>query len=1098
MSDQPPDPFDTVGDEHVEARVVAWVLGEASAFEAAELERLCAGRPELEIFRRRIHAVHELVGEATTAGADPAWRLPPEKRFAIDAKFGPKNPVISPPENEIRIRRSARRVLWGIAACVLLTGVVIQMVNPVWVRQSPLREPEIKIDFMPSASAGGKAADEAETLELAVRNQEDKVEERRKNLAGIARTKGIVYRGQDFFHGQNGVDEDQGARNALDTYNELAQQKLQYESQLESLQKYGNEQLIIYASNLDLPDNTVKVLYPQYQEARRKLESGALAGLGGDDPNVKSAKEQIDQLKRKLDGGVTDLRTTLKNQLAQTDKRLSKVEVMKSETRDDAIKRGLDAQDYVDAKRDYETDVELLSKLKAKQAELNASDRLAGERLAANEPPAPPAAPASRSYAVESAASGGRELNMRQTAGQNQLARRKPAAEATKSQPALPEIARADEALMDRFSSDSAPSAGSASGLVPDNRNNIDAILINPNVKDKQAAATMNLAMKDSAISANLPTLSSRQRAIGQPMPVPDLGNEEAKLELGKRDAPIRSNPALTEAHQQNVDQIRRGLYTAEGNFNLGKFGEAKKSYEEVLRTDPDNSAARRGMEQVAGAKSDYYRAAYDNSRAELLAQVDKAWELKLPADQPAENDASAAPAAEPAMLEERPTAPTEPAVGSETSAAEDPYSTFSLNVSDASFQLAKDAVEKGGRPDPAQIKPEQFYNAVDYGDPAPGADQPVAATVEQCAHPVIPGRNLVRVALRTASGGRGAAQALRLTLLVDQSGSMVREDRRAAMDHALGQLGGLLTANDRITIVGFSRTPHLLAESMSGAEGKKVGEIINQASSEGGTNLEEAMKLAAQLAERHQLAGAQNRIVLFTDGAANLGNADPDKLEQQVKALRQKGIAFDIAGIGTDGLNDRLLAQLARHGNGRYYVVGAEKNDSLARQLAGAFRPAAENVKVQVRFNPQRVGNYQLIGFEKDRLKTEDFRNDAVDAAELAADEAGVALYQVEPLPGGGGEIGEVSVRFRDVASGEMVERAWTIPYDESATAFDRATPSMQLAGLAMMAAEKLGGGPAAAIIDFKQFAGSIAQVKQFYAQNARVAEMLRLINAL
>ena len=433
-----------------------------------------------------------------------------------------------------------------------------------------------------------------------------------------------------------------------------------------------------------------------------------------------------------------------------------------------------------------------------------------------------------------------------------------------------------------------------------------------------------------------------------------------------------------------------------------------------------------------------------------------------------------------------------------EIPASENPYSTFSLNINDASFQLAKAALAKGERPDPESIKPEQFYNAVDYGDPAPSSAQPVAATIEQSAHPVIPGRELVRVALRTASTGRSAAQALRLTLLVDQSGSMVREDRRVAMENAVKQLGGLLTKNDSVTVIGFSRTPHLLADGLAGDQGAKLGDIINQAASEGGTNLEEAINLGAKLAERHQVAGAQNRIVLFTDGAANLGNADPDKLAKQVTALRQKGIAFDIAGIGADGLNDRLLGELARHGNGRYYVVGDPKNDSFARQLAGAFRPAAENVKVQVNFNPQRVGKYKLIGFEKDRLKTEDFRNDAVDAAELAADEAGVAIYQVEVLPEGSGEIGEVSVRFRDTASTEMVERTWTIPHESATAAFDRSTPSMQLACLSMLAAEKLKGGPMADAIDFKQFASALADVKQFYAASPRVTDMLQVIEKL
>ena len=433
-----------------------------------------------------------------------------------------------------------------------------------------------------------------------------------------------------------------------------------------------------------------------------------------------------------------------------------------------------------------------------------------------------------------------------------------------------------------------------------------------------------------------------------------------------------------------------------------------------------------------------------------------------------------------------------------EIPAAQEPFSTFSLNISDASFQLALAAVEKGERPDPASIKPEQFYNAVDYGDPAPSSLEPVAAAIDQTAHPVIPGRNLVRVAIRTASTGRSAAQPLRLTLLVDQSGSMARADRRAAMDTALAQLATLLTENDRITVIGFSRTPRLIADSLPGNEAAKIPDLINPSASEGGTNLEQAFNLSSELALRHKLDGAQNRIVLFTDGAANLGDADPDRLAERVKELRQQGLAFDIAGIGTNDTNDRLLSELARHGNGRYYLVGENAGDSFAAQLAGAFRPAAENVKVQVKLNPERVGNYKLIGFEKDRLKTEDFRDDSVDAAELAADEAGVAIYQVETLPEGSGEIGEVSVRFRDTASGEMVERAWTIPHDPSTPAFDKAAPQTQLATLALMAAQKLQGGPLADAIRFPDHAETLAKLKQAYANDPKAQRLLTLINAL
>ncbi|MEY3898576.1 MAG: hypothetical protein RLZZ214_4098, partial [Verrucomicrobiota bacterium] len=118
-----------------------------------------------------------------------------------------------------------------------------------------------------------------------------------------------------------------------------------------------------------------------------------------------------------------------------------------------------------------------------------------------------------------------------------------------------------------------------------------------------------------------------------------DPNNGDAKRELGYLDDPIRTNPALTYEHTQNVDKVRRGLYTAEGAFNLGKYDDAKREYNNVLRIDGYNSAARRGLERVASAKSDYYRAAYDHTRAELLGQVDAAWEMSVPADAPVLTD---------------------------------------------------------------------------------------------------------------------------------------------------------------------------------------------------------------------------------------------------------------------------------------------------------------------------------------------------------------------------------------------------------------------------------------------------------------------------
>lgn len=394
-----------------------------------------------------------------------------------------------------------------------------------------------------------------------------------------------------------------------------------------------------------------------------------------------------------------------------------------------------------------------------------------------------------------------------------------------------------------------------------------------------------------------------------------------------------------------------------------------------------------------------------------------------------------------------------------ETPTAEEPFSTFSLHVSDVSFQLAQSFLGEGKWPDAQRIRIEEFVNAFDYGDPSPAAAEPVACAMEQAIHPFQQARNLLRVSLRTSSAGRGAATPLRLTLLLDSSGSMERSDRRQTLQAALAQLAGQLNPDDRVTLIAFARQPRLHADQIPGDQASTLTGLVAQIPSEGGTNLESALHLAAEKALEHRLAGAENRIVLLTDGAANLGDADPARLAQFVEQLRQNGIAFDTAGLGADGLNDAILEALSRKGDGRYYLLDRpeDADANFARQLAGAFRPAARNVKVQVWFNPERVARYRLLGFEEHRLDKEDFRDDRVDAAELAAAEAGVALYQFEPLPQGSGDAGFVSVRFQDAASGQMIERRWPIPYEPSPPPFERAPAGIRLAASAAFLAAKL-----------------------------------------
>jgi hypothetical protein len=212
---------------------------------------------------------------------------------------------------------------------------------------------------------------------------------------------------------------------------------------------------------------------------------------------------------------------------------------------------------------------------------------------------------------------------------------------------------------------------------------------------------------------------------------------------------------------------------------------------------------------------------------------------------------------------------------------------------------------------------------------------------------------------------------------------------------------------------------------------------------------------------------------------------------------MREMGIAFDAAGISTQDLNDEVLEALTRQGDGRYYLLDSvESVDSgFAQQIAGALRPSAKNVKVQIEFNPERVGRYKLLGFEKHRLKKEDFRNDQVDAAELAAAEAGVAIYQFEAKPGGMGDVGSVSVRFQDLSTGRMVEKRWPIPYEPNAPRMDQASPSLRIATAAAMFAIKLRGETLATTVDWKPLAALVSDLPEQARQTERVEQLQFMI---
>ncbi len=417
----------------------------------------------------------------------------------------------------------------------------------------------------------------------------------------------------------------------------------------------------------------------------------------------------------------------------------------------------------------------------------------------------------------------------------------------------------------------------------------------------------------------------------------------------------------------------------------------------------------------------------------------------------------------------------------SEILVEESPSSTFSLNVSDVSFRMAQASLGRGMLPDPGSVRVEEFINAFDYHEPEPPPGAELGVTWQRAQYPFAQQREVLRVAVRTAAQGRDAGRPLNLVILLDNSGSMERADRVAIVRASLRVLSGMLGERDRISVVAFARVPHLWVDGLRGGDPEALLNRLLELVPEGGTNLEAALELAYETAGKHSVPGGNNRVVLLTDGAANLGDVNPEHLRARVEGFRKRGVALDCFGIGWEGYNDTLLEQLSRNGDGRYGFVNdvRDADTGFARRLAGALQVAASDVKVQVEFNPDRVVSFRLIGYTNHQLQEKQFRDAGVDAAELGAAESGNALYLLELKQSGIGPLCTVRVRFKRPVTGEFVEREWNVPYS-AAGSLEESEPSLRLAVAASAFGEWLSRSPYAAGVRPDQVLGLLRGVPE------------------
>ncbi|KAF0177640.1 MAG: uncharacterized protein FD160_2548 [Caulobacteraceae bacterium] len=337
-------------------------------------------------------------------------------------------------------------------------------------------------------------------------------------------------------------------------------------------------------------------------------------------------------------------------------------------------------------------------------------------------------------------------------------------------------------------------------------------------------------------------------------------------------------------------------------------------------------------------------------------------------------------------------------------SVAADPVSTFSIDVDTASYSNVRRILNRGDLPPRDAVRVEELINYFDYDYPLPAArTQPFSSTVSLVQSPWANGKTLLHIGLQGYDIAPAQRPPLNLVLLIDTSGSMNGPNRLPLAKQAFRMLIDDLGPRDKVSIVVYAGSAGAVLEPTSGAEKAKILAALDQLSAGGSTAGGQGLALAYTLAERNFNRNAVNRIMIATDGDFNVGITNPSELEGFVSRKRETGIYLSVLGFGGGNYNDALMQRLAQKGNGTaaYIDTLAEARKVLHDQAQSALLPIADDVKIQVEFNPGRIAEYRLIGYETRMLNREDFNNDRVDAGEIGAGANVTAIYELTPVGG-------------------------------------------------------------------------------------------------
>ena len=328
----------------------------------------------------------------------------------------------------------------------------------------------------------------------------------------------------------------------------------------------------------------------------------------------------------------------------------------------------------------------------------------------------------------------------------------------------------------------------------------------------------------------------------------------------------------------------------------------------------------------------------------------------------------------------------------------QNPLSTFSVDVDTASYANVRRFLTDGDRPPPDAVRIEELVNYFDYEYAPPRGDEPFSTTVEVAGCPWNDAHRLVHIGIQGRTIPEGDMPPRNLVFLLDVSGSMNYGNKLPLVTKAMKLLAERSTAADRVAIVVYAGASGLVLPPTDGGQAEKIMAALDGLEAGGSTNGGEGIQLAYKTAHESFARGGINRVILCTDGDFNVGVTNRGDLTRLIESEREKGIYLTVLGFGSGNVKDSTMEQLADRGNGNYAYIDtlAEARKVLVEEAGGTLVTIARDVKLQVEFNPTRVGGYRLIGYENRLLRSEDFNDDTKDAGEIGAGHTVTALYEI------------------------------------------------------------------------------------------------------